>query len=63
MRESISSDRPTPDRRGGVHHISEIVPLVLARIGVAEPQSTTESDTSAEPPYAHVDVPNVLVEA
>ena len=63
MLESKRNEHRDPDRGRGVHHISEIVPFVLARIGAAKPQAL-ESHARAEPPYPRVvPVPGVLAEA
>ena len=50
--------------RWGVQHISEIAPLVLAKIGAAKTQPATESHTRAKPSPSHVmPAPGVLAEA
>ena len=58
MLESIGDERRDPDRGRGVQHISEIVPLVLAKIGAAEAQPAIKSHTRVKPSPA----PGVLAD-
>ena len=63
MLETICDERRDRDRGQGVQHISEIVPLVLAKIGAAKTQPARESHTRAQPSPSHImPAPGVLVE-
>jgi hypothetical protein len=63
MLESVCDELHDPDRGWGVQHISEIAPLVLAKIGAAKTQPATESHTRAKPSPSHVmPAPGVLAE-
>ena len=64
MLGSICVERRDPDRGLGVQHISEIVPLVLAKIDAAETRLATENQTRVKPSPLHLTpVPGVLAEA
>ena len=52
MVESNGNQRRDADRGRGVQHISEIAPLVLAKIGVARAQPVTESRTRAKKAFS-----------